>query len=112
MLALSSNLPDSVTRAINFKEGKMTSKLYLVMLIPAIASAGAFAQDAGVGTGKVTSEQVRKELIDAKHDGTYNRGNDEFPASEQTVQKRKAEHAAAKHPSEGKAPKVDSHDAK
>ncbi len=90
----------------------MTPKLYLVMLIPALASAGAFAQGTGSGSSKVTSEQVRQELIDAKHDGTYTRGNAEFPPSEQTVQRRKTEHAAAKHPSEGKAPKVDSHDAK
>ncbi len=90
----------------------MTPKLYLVMLIPALATAGAFAQGSGSSSGKVTSEQVRKDLIDAKHDGTYARGNDEFPPSEQTVQKRKAEHAAAMHPNEGKGPKVDSHDAK
>jgi len=90
----------------------MTPKLYLVMLIPALASAGAFAQGTGAGTNNRTSEQVRQELIESRHDGTLVRGNGEFPPSDQTVKRKKSEHAAAKHPNEGKAPKVDAHDVK
>lgn len=90
----------------------MTPKLYLVMLIPALASAGAFAQDASTGTSKRTSEQVKQELIEARHDGTLVRGNGEFPASEQTVKRKKSEHAAAMHPNDGASPKLDTHDVK
>ncbi|ELA00588.1 hypothetical protein D769_04469 [Cupriavidus sp. HMR-1] len=88
---------------------------YLLMLIPALASATAFAQgtQGTSDTGsKRTTAQVRQELIEAKHDGTYARGNAEFPPSEQTVKRHKEEHAAAKHPNEGKPTKPDAHDMK
>jgi hypothetical protein len=61
---------------------------YLLMLIPALASATAFAQGTQGTQGtsdtssKRTTAQVRQELIEAKHDGTYARGNAGFrPAS-------------------------------
>ncbi|KWW35034.1 DUF4148 domain-containing protein [Cupriavidus metallidurans] len=91
---------------------------YLLMLIPALASATAFAQGTQGTQGtsdtgnKRTTAQVRQELIEAKHDGTYARGNAEFPPSEQTVERRKDEHAAARHPNEGKPAKPDAHDMK
>lgn len=81
-------------------------KLVTVMLLSSLLTGVSFAQEAN---GKRTREAVRQELKEARHEGTMSTGN-EYPLSDNTIQRQKAAHAGAVHAKEGDKPTLDKHD--
>lgn len=82
----------------------------LAFVLSTCVSLPAFAatyNDAPQGRSRA---EVKKELAESKHDGTYMKKNGEYPLNEQTVKRQKAEHAAAVHSKDASNPSFDKHD--
>jgi hypothetical protein len=70
----------------------------------------AFAQGSSDSSQSRSRAEVKKELAKSKHDGTYTKKNGEYPPSEQTIKRQKADHAASVHSKDGANPALDKHD--
>lgn len=88
----------------------MNGFVFAVVLSAGIALP-AFAQGSGESPQGRSRAEVKEELAKSKHDGTFTKKNGEYPPSEQTVKRQKADHAAAVHAKDGSNPTFDKHDA-
>jgi hypothetical protein len=68
----------------------------------------AAAVPAAQAQGK-TRDQVKRELVQAQHEGVIPIGNTRYPNTQQMIDNNKATHAATRHPGEP-SPKLDHHD--
>lgn len=81
-------------------------KLFTVS-VAALVTVGVAAQ-AAQAQGK-SREQVREELIVARHDGKIQNGRTQYPPTAATIARSKEVHVASQHPGET-APVIDHHD--
>ncbi|HKU00219.1 MAG TPA: DUF4148 domain-containing protein [Paraburkholderia sp.] len=56
-----------------------------------------------------TRDQVKQELVQARHDGIVPVGNAQYPNTPRMIETNKTRHAIAKHPGET-SPAYDEHD--
>ncbi|RXV69165.1 DUF4148 domain-containing protein [Burkholderia stabilis] len=79
----------------------------MIVLTVAALSISAFSQAAAAQAK--TRQEVRQELVRARHDGVIPSPNHDYPASPATVARNQEIHRSTVHRGE-KAPTVDAHD--
>ncbi|CAM2168074.1 DUF4148 domain-containing protein [Burkholderia cepacia] len=77
------------------------------MIVAAALSIAALSQAAAAQ--QKTRQEVRQELVRARHDGVIPSPNHDYPASPATVARNQEIHRATVHRGEA-APRVDAHD--
>ena len=77
------------------------------MIVAAVLSIAAISQAAAAQ--QKTRQEVRQELVRARHDGVIPSPNHDYPASPATVARNQEIHRATVHRGEA-APQVDAHD--
>lgn len=85
----------------------MKAAKYAMAAVTAGVSIG-FVSPLAHAQGK-TREQVREELIMARHDGSLPMSKNQYPPTEETMARNREIHAASMHPGE-KSPDLDRHD--
>lgn len=85
-------------------------EIAFVIALSTLIGAPAFAQNSSDASQGRSRAEVKKELAESKHDGTFTKKNGEYPPSEQTIKRQKADHAAAMHSKDGSNPQFDKHD--